>query len=142
MLSLVYGKFSVLVLQDISPTSCWKKLCFFYKGSMAATSEAQQPLNQDQVTMSSSVETGGPLMNTVPITTTAGSSHIQPLSDGQAPTLTQRALNSTPKDDSILNLSRGSQRSCASVDKDMLMEIQAMNHNIAMMLSNQIKEEK
>jgi hypothetical protein len=51
-------------------------------------------------------------------------------------------LNSTPKDDSILNLSRGSWRSRASVDEDMLREIQVMNQNIAMMLANQIKEEK
>jgi hypothetical protein len=111
---------------------------------MAETSEAQQ-IDQGQVTMSSSnIEVGGSHSNTAPITTTAGSGQIPPpaVSQPQALPPIQRALNSTPRDDSILNLSRGSRRSLGSVDEEMLREIQAMNHNIAIMLANQMKEDR
>jgi hypothetical protein len=91
---------------------------------------------------SSSIEVGGSLSNTAPITTTAGNEQIPPPAVTQVLPPIQRALNSTPQDDSILNLSRGSRRSRGSVDEEMLREIQAMNHNIAMMLANQVKEEK
>jgi hypothetical protein len=73
---------------------------------MAETSETQH-LAQEQVTMSSSnAECEGSHSNTPPITTTAGTGQILPPAVSQAPLLTKRALNSTPRDDSILNLSR------------------------------------
>jgi hypothetical protein len=113
-----------------------------YKLHLASETAVWWLINQDQVTMVSSVETGGSIITSVPITTTVGSAPIPLPVVTQAPPLVQPALNSTPRDNSILNLSRGSRWSRSTVDEEMLREIQAMNHNIAMMLANQIKEEK